>query len=141
MGKLSLAFATTVAVPSIVSPTRAQSLDVGSFEFKWACSTCHGIDAKGKGPLSTELKTPPPDLTVLAKKNNGIFPISAVYDIIDGRKVIAVHGSREMPIWGSFNDSYLYMSNKLVDPSYDPEDIKRTRILAIIDYLNGIQEK
>jgi hypothetical protein len=55
--------------------------------------------------------------------------------------VIAAHGSREMPIWGAFNESYLYMSNKLIDPSYDPEDIKRTRILAIIDYLNRIQEK
>ncbi len=141
MGKLPLVFATIGAVFSVGSLAKAQSLDVGSFEFKWACSNCHGIDAKGKGPLSSELKTPPPDLTVLAKKNNGVFPISAVYDIIDGRKVIAAHGSREMPIWGAFNESYLYMSNKLIDPSYDPEDIKRTRILAIIDYLNRIQER
>jgi hypothetical protein len=68
MGKLPLVFAATVAVLGIGSSAKSQSLDVGTFEFKWACSTCHGIDAKGKGPLSTELKTPPPDLTVLAKK-------------------------------------------------------------------------
>ncbi len=141
MAKLPLIFATFIVAVGLNSSAKAQSPDVGSFEFKWACSSCHGNDAKGKGPISSELKIAPADLTVLAKKNNGVFPVSAVYDIIDGRKVIAAHGSREMPIWGAFNESYLYIWNKLLDPSYDPEVLKRTRILAIIDYLNRIQEK
>jgi hypothetical protein len=43
------------------------------------------------------LKTPPADLTVLAKRNDGVFPIAAVNEIIDGRMLIAAHGNREMP--------------------------------------------
>ena len=48
----------------------------------------HGIDGQGNGPLSSQLKVPPTDLTVLTKKNNGVFPFEAVYEIIDGAKSI-----------------------------------------------------
>ena len=33
--------------------------------------------------MSAELKATPPDLTVLAKKNNGVFPIGPVYETIE----------------------------------------------------------
>jgi len=70
-------------------------------EYQSSCAACHGIDAKGAGPVSKELKTPPTDLTVLSKKNNGVFPYDMVYQVIDGRNsTIASHGTHEMPIWG-----------------------------------------
>ena len=50
--------------------------------------------------MSNELKKRPADLTVLAKRNNGVFPLNSVYRIIDGRDTIASHGTREMPVWG-----------------------------------------
>ncbi len=52
-----------------------------------------------------------------------------------------------MPIWGN---RYMPDPNKaagpntsqmFVNPSYDPETVVRMRILAVIDYLNRIQEK
>ena len=49
--------------------------------------------------MSVELKSTPSDLTVLAKKNNGVFPVGAVYEMIDGRKSVSAHSTREMPIW------------------------------------------
>ena len=61
---------------------------------------CHGLDGNGKGPLSAELKSQPADLTILAKRNDGVFPVNAIYEVIDGRKAIKAHGTREMPIWG-----------------------------------------
>jgi mono/diheme cytochrome c family protein len=79
----------------------AQSLDASKGEYIASCATCHGEDGKGNGPLGAALKTRPADLTVLAKKNNGVFPISAIYDAIDGRQVVTAHGTREMPIWGN----------------------------------------
>ena len=90
---------------------------------------------------------PPPDLTVLAKKNNGVFPFNSVYEIIDGRKTVVAHGTRDMPIWG---DRYAPEPTKALIPRssenilslfYEPEAIVRMRILAVIDYLNRIQEK
>ena len=121
----------------------AQKIDPGQAEFLSSCAVCHGTDGKGKGPVSAELKATPSDLTVLAKKNSGVFPVSNLYEVIDGRKVIAAHGTREMPIWGASSLKFLYPypADKFIDSSYDPEAMTRTRIIAIIDYLNRIQEK
>jgi mono/diheme cytochrome c family protein len=116
-------------------------------EFQSSCAACHGADGKGTGPLSAELRSKPADLTVLAKKNNGVFPLNSVFETIYGLKVILAHGTREMPIWG-----YRYApdlnravgptaSDKFSLPSYEPDAVVRTRILAVIDYLNRIQEK
>jgi len=61
-----------------------------------SCGACHGIDAKGHGPVGKELKTRPTDLTVLAKNNNSVFPFNTVYEMIDGRNsTISSHGARE----------------------------------------------
>jgi nitrite reductase/ring-hydroxylating ferredoxin subunit len=53
----------------------------------------------------------------------------------------AAHGARKMPVWGAFNPQQLYAYDRFLDSSYDPEVTVRTNILAIIDYLNRIQEK
>ena len=119
----------------------AQDVDIGRSLYQPSCAICHGIDGKGKGPLSEQLKVAPTDLTVLAKKNNGVFPVSAIYEVIDGRKEIAAHGTRDMPVWGAYNQKLLYPLDKFIDPSYDPEAMVRARILTIIDYLNRIQDK
>src|ERR1700758_999190 len=79
---------------------QAEDFDAGKWEFQSSCASCHGTDGKGKGPVSEALKVPPPDLTMLAKNNNGVFPTNAVYETIDGLQRMAAHGSREMPIWG-----------------------------------------
>jgi hypothetical protein len=50
--------------------------------------------------LLVQLKVPPPDLTMLAKKNNGVFPTNAAYEIIYGLKTLPAHGTRDVPIWG-----------------------------------------
>jgi mono/diheme cytochrome c family protein len=130
----------------------AQELDAGRSEYQAQCASCHGIDGKGSGPISGELKTPPTDLTTLAKKNNGVFPISVIYEVIDGRKVVKAHGVREMPVWGyrytptpnlaivPFNPN-AKNAIQYADTTYDPEVVIRTRILAVVDYLNRIQEK
>jgi len=114
----------------------AQESDPGKTEFLSSCAPCHGADGKGNGPLSAVLKKAPPDLTVLAKKNNGVLPVATVDEIIDGRKSVAAHGSREMPVWGErFKRPFIYFSPALVEASV------HTRILALVDYLNRIQEK
>jgi hypothetical protein len=92
---------------------------------------------------------PPSDLTVLSKNNGGIFPFNSVYEIIDGRKAVAAHGTREMPVWGDryspdvFGELNVWprINPSEIRPSIDPEAIVRLRILAVIDYLNRIQAK
>ena len=106
-----------------------QNIEVGKTQYQSSCASCHGIGGKGDGPVSKELKTPPADLTLLAKNNNGVFPYDMVYQMIDGRNTsVASHGTREMPVWGY---------------RFGPPQAFRfkNRILAVIDYLRTIQEK
>ena len=91
----------TSLTAGFAAAAQAEDLDIGKSEFRSSCASCHGTDAKGKGPVSDQLKIPPPDLTMLAKNNNGVFPTNAVYETIDGLKTIPAHGTREMPIWGN----------------------------------------
>jgi mono/diheme cytochrome c family protein len=148
MANVGIAVAAVAAI-TIASGGQAVAgvLDRGEPEYHSSCAPCHGSDGKGAGPVSAGLKVPPPDLTVLAKKNNGVFPFNSVYEIIDGRKAIIAHGTRDMPIWG---DRYAPEPSKALIPRpsenilslfYDPEAVVRMRILATVDYLNRIQEK
>jgi Cytochrome c len=133
----------------------AEELDLGKAEYLSNCANCHGGDGKGKGPFSGRLKRPAPDLTTLAKKNNGVFPVTSAYRNIDGRNIVESHDIREMPIWGcrhsppaapgnrtlnqkKFNPS-TYESH--LDLACDSEDVVGNRILSVVEYLRRIQEK
>lgn len=139
VGSLAAVFATAV---------QAEDIDVGKAEFLSSCASCHGLDGKGKGPVSQQLKVSPADLTILAKNNGGVFPTNAVYETIYGSKTVSGHGSREMPIWGERFNPVMSLPHT-VDPTYDALDpsrelrevVVRTRILAVMDYLNRIQQK
>ncbi len=141
MGKCAIKWLVIANLVSMSTFAWAQDADVGKAAFEALCAPCHGADAKGNGPLREQLKVAAPNLTILAKKNRGVLPVSALYDVIDGRKVIAAHGTRKMPVWGAFSPELLYQYDRFLDSSYDPEVTVRTQILAIIDYLNRIQEK
>lgn len=126
----------------------ADDFDVGKAEFQSSCASCHGVDARGGGPISGQLRTPPPDLSILAKNNNGVFPTDAIYDAIYGSRSIAAHGPREMPVWGERFNPIVNLPHS-VDPSYwtmagpeqSPEVVVRKRILAVIDYLSRVQQR
>ncbi len=65
------------------------------------CASCHGEDARGDGPMAGLFQPPPTDLTTLAKRTGGHFDEAGVMMVIDGRRLIAQHGSRDMPVWGA----------------------------------------
>jgi mono/diheme cytochrome c family protein len=135
-------------VAGFAGAAKAQPSDIGRSEFLSSCASCHGADGKGKGPVSEQLKVPPSDLTILAKNNNGVFPTNAVYETIYGSKAVPAHGTREMPIWGERFNPIINLPHavdpfywRLAGPENSPEVVGRTRILAVIDYLNRIQQK
>jgi mono/diheme cytochrome c family protein len=131
-----------VSIGMISAP--ASSMGLGEFEYMNSCAQCHGADAKGAGPMAELLTKTPPDLTVLAKNNGGVFPVSTTYAVIDGTSEIGSHG-REMPIWGS---RYSARASQIgdntadfpFDPTKDSDRYVRTRILSIIDYLSTLQQ-
>ena len=84
---------------------RRSPFEDGPAVFQAYCAVCHGKNAKGGGPAASVLKTKPPDLTRMSRRNGGIFPFELVQKIISGDgRVIRAHGSREMPVWGPIFD-------------------------------------
>ncbi len=111
--------------------------DAGKREYDSNCANCHGVDGKGHGPYNEFLQRSAPDLTKLAARNGGVFPLSRVYEVIEGAG--AAHGSRDMPIWGQ--DYKVRAGEYYMDVPYDPEVYVRTRILALIEYVNRLQQR
>lgn len=70
--------------------------------FKAYCSACHGADGRGNGPAAASLKTPPADLTSLARRSGGTFPQARVQAVLsgDGQAEVVAHGTATMPVWG-----------------------------------------
>jgi mono/diheme cytochrome c family protein len=95
------------------------------------CASCHGKDAKGGGAIAKSLKVPPADLTRIAMRNGGTFPLMRIERIISGTEpAISGHGTREMPVWGSI------FSQVTRD-----QDLGRVRIDNLARYLRDIQNK
>jgi mono/diheme cytochrome c family protein len=101
------------------------------------CASCHGRTGEGNGPMAAFLTTAPANLTLLAKRNHGSFPYASLEEVIDGRKTIASHGIREMPIWGT-------RFRREADNSQSPlphEIQVNKRIKGLIDYIESIQSE
>jgi mono/diheme cytochrome c family protein len=106
--------------------------ELGRTIFLSYCASCHGKDGRGGGPSSKALKKPPADLTRLAARYGRPLPREQLAAFIDGRKDLASHGTREMPIWGE----RLYETEP---PSDKLEHRKVGSIVLLIDYLDSIQ--
>jgi mono/diheme cytochrome c family protein len=145
---------TLLAIATILIATNtlvwAQDLENGRIEFLSKCAGCHGAGGKGVGRASSTLKIKPADLTILAKRNNGVFSRDAVAETIDGRQAVQSHRNSEMPIWGCRQGPPPGPQPKayepkpidsLLDMPCDPEEVIRKRILDIVEYLAQIQER
>lgn len=112
-------------------PARPTIATTGKHTYMHYCAACHGADARGGGPAAFVLKTPPPDLTTLAKRHGGQFPYDYVNEVLRFGTRFVAHGSSDMPIWGPIFGS---MDN------YD-EMAVRKRIKDLCDYLASVQQK
>jgi len=112
--------------------------DLGKREYDSKCAICHGSTGKGDGPYAGLLNVKTPDLTTLAQRNHGMFPVLWVQEVIDGRRNFAAHGPSEMPIWGL---DYLARARESYMDPYEAEAYVRARILALTEYLFRLQAK
>jgi cytochrome c len=154
-----------VALVALPWAVLAQDTDTGQVNFMAYCAACHGADGKGSGPRSAGPNAHPANLTLLAKKNHGVFDSGAILQIIDGRQPGArAHLSQEMPIWGCRHASAPAAHRKLrkhqpyfppavthkretgssvealVDLPCDSEAVVQERLRSIVDYLSRIQQ-
>jgi mono/diheme cytochrome c family protein len=98
------------------------------------CGACHGPEGKGDGIAGTYMQPKPIDLTQIAKKNKGEFPIVHVMQTIDGRTTVRAHGDPQMPVWGEiFTDQANSLTSR--------QNEVRAKVMAITDYIRSIQEE
>ena len=97
------------------------------------CSSCHGPNADGHGPVAKLLETPSSDLRRLGDRYGTPLPVAKIASSIDGRAEVAAHGDRDMPVWGErFND--------IPDEGEARERAVAERIAEIVAYLESIQQ-
>lgn len=113
--------------------------DLGKAEFEAKCAACHGLSGKGEGSFGEIMKIKTPDLTTIAKRNGGVFPVDRVKMTIDGRDIPKAHGSGDMPIWGTRYSREATPRHD--DYRYDAEAFVQVRVLALVDYLYRLQAR
>ena len=135
--------ATALGMGLIIAPgySHAQGTDIGKQEYMESCASCHGEDGKGRGPVAGSLKQKVPDLTVLAKASAGVFPFARIYDVIDGRQALSVHGPSNMPVWGKIYTEEALKYGEGIAPREELSSFARGRIIALIGYIYTLQAK
>lgn len=128
-----------LALAALPPAAWGQGAEIGRREFLAGCAQCHGLTGQGDGILTPYLNPPAPDLTTIARDNDGIFPVGVLYEIIEGGGSTSAHGSSDMPAWG---DRYSVEAYTLLGWPHEPEDREafiRARILALVEYIASIQ--
>ena len=97
------------------------------------CSSCHGTEGKGNGPLANLFTTKPTDLTQIAKNAGEQFPTAKVIQAIDGTTRVPGHGPADMPVWGERFRAQAAMAQGRATA--------RGKVVTIAEYLRSIQAK
>lgn len=116
----------------------ASSLDAGSTGgdlYQTHCLQCHGPGGKGDGPAAAALATAPADLTKVAARRDGVWPMLEVMAIIDGysRNTLPRPG---MPVFEEFLD------NEMVefDTGNGITVLVPTKLVEIATFLLALQD-
>jgi hypothetical protein len=81
--------------------------------------------------MAKSLKVAPPDLTRIAERNGGPFPMERVQKIISGEQPVpAGHGTRQMPVWGPIFSQIAW-----------DQDLGRLRVYNVTKYIEQMQTK
>lgn len=140
-----LSAATRTAIASVVALATAQTaraadgpdameVHLGQQQFSRYCSTCHGPKAEGDGVASSLFTKTPPNLTLLAKNNDGVFPEEKVLAVVKGENPVAAHGEREMPVWGEILDLPK-------EPTVETDTIADSKLTSVVYFLKSIQKE
>ena len=125
----SIALLLLAAAMTLPAQTTIPPLD-GLKLFNQYCAACHGASATGGGPVAPALKMKVPDLTLIARRNRGEFPLDRVQTMIAGGKLTGLsHGAREMPVWGPI------FSQDISDRDYG-----KLRLYNVAKYLEGLRK-
>ena len=112
-----------------VGPAQMSGMEM----YQQLCSSCHGVNGHGDGPVSSLIKIGVPDLTRIAAREGGEFPTEDVRRTIDGRWDRRAHGARDMPVWG-----WQFYDSSATNEAEERAQVD-SMIARLVDYLRSIQ--
>ncbi len=124
-----------VAALMVVACTPVPPEPSGQSIYQDFCQACHGTSGKGDGPTAKLLPKRPADLTRIAARSGGRFPLVKVMSTIDGYTRLKDHSSI-MPEMGPVLEGG---GTVMIDTGDGLETPVPERLLAIADYLRGLQ--
>ena len=99
------------------------------------CVSCHGDTGRGDGPLATDLGVPPADLTRIAARRDGVWPMLEVMAIVDGYSRSTLP-NENMPIFDDFlNDGMVEF-----DTGNGVNALAPIKLIEIVNYLETLQD-
>jgi len=135
--RLAIPFALGIVAaigPAACLPVRQEAAQTsGAADFADLCAPCHGPTGVGDGPMAADLTVKPADLTGLAARNGGEFPLARVMSKVWGYSKGAVPSM--MPEFGPLLDSPIV----LVDVGDGIQTPTPERLIDLAEYLKTIQ--
>jgi len=132
--RVRLAMAAAALVVTGAACSQSPPMVTGRELYGRHCASCHGEAADGNGPVAASLRRRPSDLRTIARRHGGRFDEAYVMSVVDGRRLVAEHGPREMPVWGAVFEE---QSSKSGYAGY--ASLLHSRALA--DYVRTLQAK
>lgn len=122
-------------VPFLVVGTSVEAQSEGELLFRQNCVSCHGVTGRGDGPLSARLGTAPADLTQIAARRDGVWPMLEVMSILDGY-LKATNPREDMPIIDDLLD------NDMVefDTGNGLPTLVPIKLIEVVNYLESLQD-
>ncbi|WP_135502063.1 c-type cytochrome [Roseovarius aestuariivivens] len=131
LGLLPLAFAVSGC---LATPEPDVSRAAGAALFAEHCAACHGADGHGGGPVAAGLATAPADLTKIAQRRGGVWPMLEVMSILDGY-AMARRPRADMPVIDALTEG----PTVAFDSGNGVERPTPARLVALAEYLESLQ--
>jgi hypothetical protein len=127
---------TMLMVGGLAACAPEERLPSGAELYNDYCVACHGTAARGDGAQAARVRAPVADLTTLAARNGGEFPLARVMSKVDGYARGTQPYSGAMPELGHLLDGPLVR----VDTGDGYLTPTPAKLLMIAEYLETLQQ-
>ena len=121
--------------PLLVIGPSLEASDPGRVLYMENCVPCHGVSGKGDGPIALRLETRPADLTKIAERRDGVWPMLEIMAILDGYSRNTLP-REDMPVFENFLDNEMTE----FDTGNGVPTLVPTKLLDIAYYLESLQD-
>ena len=124
-----------VLLPLLLIGTTMEAQSAGEALFMENCVACHGTAGRGDGPLAAGLATKPANLTEIAARRNGVWPMLEIMSVIDGYSRNTLP-REDMPVFENFLD------NEMVefDTGNGANTLVPAKLIDIVEFLLSLQD-